>query len=170
MGNVKNKEVYRCSLCEQERTRDLFYFRKSGYVSGWCKVCRKEYYSSRYKKVDKEKHKEKCREYYNKNLDKQRTYYRDYYKKRREEGYVQHRTKRVRKATPKWLSGSQKAHIRRTYKLRDVIAEATGVEYHVDHIVPINGEGVCGLHVPWNLSVITAEANFKKGNKLVETS
>lgn len=69
------------------------------------------------------------------------------------------------KATPPWLSGTQLAHIQRTYKLCNVISEATGQKYHVDHIVPLQGKDVCGLHVPWNLRVIPAKLNLEKSNK-----
>lgn len=42
-----------------------------------------------------------------------------------------------------------------------------GIKYHVDHVVPLCGTNVCGLHVPWNMRVITSVENQTKNNKLV---
>jgi hypothetical protein len=69
-------------------------------------------------------------------------------------------------ATPKWLSESQLLNIKCKYQLAAML-NVHGVEaWHVDHIVPIRGKDVCGLHVPWNLRVIPAKENMTKGNKL----
>ena len=70
-----------------------------------------------------------------------------------------------KKATPIWLTGEQRAKIKRLYKLSKFMSEATGVPYHVDHIVPINSDVVCGLNVPWNLQVLRADLNMSKSNK-----
>ena len=79
------------------------------------------------------------------------------------------RRRRFRLATPKWLSPEQKMEIRLKYRLAIELSRRTGVRHAVDHIVPLQGETVCGLHVPWNLDVVTQEENLKKHNKLIDT-
>lgn len=84
-------------------------------------------------------------------------------------GYVNANTasrrRHIKIATPKWLTAEHKAEIVATYNEAVRIGEETGIPHHVDHIVPIRGKNVSGLHVPWNLRVITAEENYKKLNK-----
>lgn len=53
------------------------------------------------------------------------------------------------------------------YEVAKRITELTGIEHHVDHIVPIKGADVSGLHVACNLRVITASENMSKGNSHV---
>lgn len=78
------------------------------------------------------------------------------------------RRRRFRDATPKWLSSEQKMEIRLKYRLAIELSRATGVRHAVDHEIPLQGEDVCGLHVPWNLRVITQDENLKKSNKIVD--
>ena len=58
--------------------------------------------------------------------------------------------------------------IKSIYKLARVLSKKTGVQYVVDHIIPLQGVNVSGLHVPWNLQVITRTENSIKYNKLIE--
>jgi hypothetical protein len=77
------------------------------------------------------------------------------------------RRRKHREATPPWLTRKQKSEIRQLYQIAINMTQTTGEQYVVDHIVPLRSHEVCGLHVPWNLRVITQEENLKKSNKLV---
>ena len=69
------------------------------------------------------------------------------------------------KATPRWLSFEQISEIDDMYKMAKMIQTYTGAEYHVDHIVPLRGKTVCGLHVPWNLQLLPWNENLSKQNR-----
>lgn len=70
------------------------------------------------------------------------------------------------KAAPAWLSKEQLEEMRCFYEEARRMTTTTGVVHHVDHIVPLRGKTVCGLHVPWNLQILTAAENKAKGNKI----
>ena len=67
--------------------------------------------------------------------------------------------------TPAWLTDAHLSAIKAIYAEATEKTVATGVCWHVDHIVPLLGENVSGLHVPWNLQVITGSENMRKGNR-----
>jgi 5-methylcytosine-specific restriction endonuclease McrA len=71
-------------------------------------------------------------------------------------------------ATPNWLTTEDFERIAELYTCTQMFRLYTGQEYHVDHIVPLQGKDVCGLHVPWNLQVILASENLRKSNKLLQ--
>ena len=69
-------------------------------------------------------------------------------------------------ATPKWLTKEQIEQIKEWYLYAKIFTETKGIKHEVDHIVPLQGKNVCGLHVPWNLQILTREENRSKGNKV----
>jgi len=84
--------------------------------------------------------------------------------------------KRVGRACPKWAKcrWKYKKLLIRIYmraQIKNHFSTAYGrarKQYHVDHIIPLKGDGVCGLHVPWNLHVIEATINMAKGTMIVD--
>ena len=72
-------------------------------------------------------------------------------------------------AKDKATGKEQKIAIRNLYLQAMALTKITGEKYVVDHIIPLINPIVCGLHVPWNLRVITQEENLKKSNKILDT-
>jgi hypothetical protein len=66
--------------------------------------------------------------------------------------------------TPEWLSKEAKQQLLDFYTIARSLTEETGISYEVDHIIPLRGKIVSGLHVPWNLQILTHEENIKKHN------
>lgn len=81
--------------------------------------------------------------------------------KNNSEYYVQYnrlRRANMLKAKPKWVN---------EVALREIYKQAKEQGLTVDHIVPLTHEKVCGLHVPWNLQLLSREENTRKYNILV---
>jgi len=146
-------------------------------LSNSCKACQKQYrldnkerqkvYFSVYYQNNKEKKDKQSSDYVNRNRDKINTYSRDYAKtiRHKRNAYAMKRYAQGKNCTPPWLNKEQLSQIENFYWLATDLRVITGQEYHVDHIVPIQGKNVCGLHVPWNLQVLPSDINIAKSNK-----
>lgn len=76
---------------------------------------------------------------------------------------VQRRNAAKIQAVPSWANHDA---IRRHYANAQYLSKETGCMHHVDHIVPLRGKTVCGLHVEYNLRVVPHFINTRKGNSL----
>lgn len=77
---------------------------------------------------------------------------------------IARRKKQIKMATPSWLSVDQRNQIRGLY----IDAASREGEWHIDHIHPLRAKGSCGLHVPWNLQIISGDDNRRKRNLMPE--
>jgi 5-methylcytosine-specific restriction endonuclease McrA len=68
--------------------------------------------------------------------------------------------------TPSWLTKEQWKEIRQFYIEAKELSWLSQGGLDVDHIVPLQGKDVSGLHVPWNLQIIPSPLNKAKSNKL----
>lgn len=67
--------------------------------------------------------------------------------------------------TPAWLTEDDLWLMKEAYALAEERSILFGFTWHVDHIIPLRGKKVSGLHVPLNLQVIPAVANMQKNNR-----
>lgn len=142
-GHIANRRTVNGQCCECNRLSCLDHYRKNT-----------EYFRQ-HKKEWSAKNKE-----YTRNYTKMRLAL--YPEKNR--FYVGMRNQRQKQATPPWLTQQQIEQVRSIYFHARDCEIVSGEKYHVDHIVPIKGDNVCGLHVPWNLQVLPSDVNLSKAN------
>lgn len=154
-----------CISCQIEKpaTPEFFYYRNKerGWFSSWCKECRvlkRTLSSDRENELQRARRPKKpCRVCGTIQLPKGALYCEFCF---REKKRVSKRAEkavyksRVRKSTPKW---ADKKALFEVYKNRP-----EGM--HVDHIIPLRGKYVCGLHIAENLQYLPREVNMKKSN------
>tara|TARA_R110000782_G_C14715834_1_gene403672 strand:- start:6 stop:872 length:867 start_codon:yes stop_codon:yes gene_type:complete len=93
--------------------------------------------------------------------------HREWSKKNSHRVQVYSRLSHVRRKT-RYIAWADKEMMAEIYKLRDEITKSTGIKHDVDHYYPLQGEIICGLHVPNNMHIITSKENRSKGNKMPE--
>ena len=79
---------------------------------------------------------------------------------------AKHRAAKINR-TPSWLTQADIWMMQEAYVLAKEREKCTGIKWHVDHIIPLRGNLVSGLHVPTNLQVITATDNLSKNNRYI---
>lgn len=172
-----------CTRCEVVKEVTMFYKNKNlkDGLTYWCKSCYNDKQNLRRKK-NPDKHRQEALDYYYKNKDKIREKAKAQYIPRN----TRIRTKEKTAATKrKWRQNNlhlvrEDAAYRRSLqlqacppwadrnKIKAIYKDAqnrrkAGENVHVDHIIPLRGKNVCGLHIAENLQIISATENLKKG-------
>jgi hypothetical protein len=153
-----------CAKCKETKDLSLFsQYKGKSYYYSYCKQC-----ATVMGKEWAEKNREKSRacklKWQKNNRQKKADSQRQWLNKNAEIHTAKEAKRRAIKlnATPMWADLNA---IKTEYQLAKWCSDVTGMSYHVDHIIPLNGKGVCGLHVHWNLQVLPAELNLLKGNR-----
>jgi hypothetical protein len=172
-----------CSKCGVEYALEAFSrsrASKDGRRSE-CKSCFAEYYRKYYEE-NSEKERAAQRKYYEENRESVAAAQRKYYAENREREtlrasawkkanpHVCNAIRAKRRAaklrqTPAWVTATENEEIKKLYQLAGNLSASTGVPHHVDHIRPLQGRKIAGLHCLLNLQVISATQNLKKTNR-----
>jgi len=166
----------RCNKCGVLKDLTDFYGNKGNKdgLSYKCKSCFKVYYEENKRPIAA-----KVREYQAKNKESIAARTREYQAKNKESIAARTReyrlnnrgarnaikAKRRSAKLQRTVSWADLEAIKNLYKEARRLTEATGILFHVDHIIPLQGNSVSGLHVEGNLQLLTAHENLSKSNK-----
>lgn len=177
-----------CASCKVLMPTDGNFVKLKTRYHSWCNVCRKENKRKWYvqnveyaRQVAKDWHYKnyhKCKErkvetatkWIKNNPEKYKEYAKKCYENNKAKAFAHSAKYRARKrnAVPKWLDDSMIEQIESFFNLAKQKTIETGIKHEVDHIIPLQGKTVSGLHVPWNLQVITQFENRSKRNLIKE--
>jgi hypothetical protein len=161
-----------CKTCQTLKPISEFYKQaaRGGYgVRGSCKVCDNQK-KKEYRQTLGDNLLERKRQEYERNKEVRLANKKQYRQnnKGKINALVAARKKVIKQRTPKWLTETDKQMIVDIYNLAALKTKIFGFSWHVDHVIPLQGKTVSGLHVPNNLQVIDGIENIKKKNKVLE--
>jgi hypothetical protein len=148
-----------CTKCLTEKMLDLFYAKQSG---NWCMACHQAYRDSRKKEIA-----ELSKKWIFENKEKAKLN-RHLWKKNNKDlnrMYSLNRIANKKQRTPSWYSEFDAFVMKEAHHLAKLREEITGFKWDVDHIIPLCGKKVSGLHVYSNIQVIPKSMNVQKHNK-----
>jgi hypothetical protein len=171
-----------CKGCASVKPMSLFYKDKQAKdsCSTYCKECTKAKANAAYHN-NREVHNARSNAYRRKNMPKIRAIAANYREKNREKinaysnewvksnrlnstlNTAKYRSAKLQR-TPAWLTEFDLLRMKCMYQVAAMRSRESGYHWHVDHIIPLKGRLVSGLHVPNNLRVIPAKENKRKTN------
>lgn len=158
-----------CAECHIERSTDEFSKRRKYGFYSYCKDCRRKF-TKKWIEDNPDEWKSTLSRYRESHLEQERAKSRKWHKDN--PGKSNRNTSKRRAAkinrSPSWLNAEQLEEIQWFYiaaKELQWLSDPTD-PLEVDHIVPLQGKNVSGLHVPWNLQILPKSLNLKKGNRL----
>lgn len=166
--NLEFSTTKKCSKCGEVKTASHFHIdrSKNSGVKSRCKLCSVKSAKTYHPKYD-EKYRARRAADYLRNAEKIKARVSAYSKanpdKERERSAKRYAAKLQRTLT---LTKEQKTALKAIYSFAEWVSKKTGSQHHVDHIVPLKGRNMSGLHVPWNLRVISEKENLRKNNKV----
>jgi len=174
-----------CSKCKKVLSIDCFNknARSPDSYRPDCKECRRGIQRQFYQK-NKDREKERNRNWYYRNKEKRLSSNKKWqadnktnvklsktkYRQNNKEKISFYKAKRRAielNALPMWVSKEEMVLIKQVYIKARKMSKQDGIQYHVDHIFPLQGNNVCGLHTLNNLQILTASENIRKKNKFI---
>lgn len=171
-SSSKDGLTYVCKVCKNRSDKEYRRLNKDkvAKIKLNCYLNNKDHYQQ-YHKKRYEDNKEIIRglqaAYYKNNKDSIRLKSKEYYEANKGRFNYWSKKYKLRKIqrTPKWLTKEDFFKMESIYELAQRLSIETSVLHHVDHIIPLKGEFVSGLHTPDNLQVLPWDENLQKSNK-----
>jgi hypothetical protein len=110
--------------------------------------------------------KNRFRDFYNENREEQITRACEYAKANPEKRNARNMARYAATIAPQMPTWADQRKIETIYAIADFLTDRTGIDHQVDHVYPLKGKTMCGLHTHHNMRVITALDNQRKGNRI----